>query len=124
VLHGATRRFISAQADASFKTSPSCLEKHRKMCYNKTKKGGGDMKNKNEKVNDYMNKYSDHHCILIKKYRTLFHYVWVLEEQGQKFKVHVGKALYFRIQNGTQLTIGKIGRKLINIRPGFCKTDK
>ena len=23
----------------------------------------GGMKNKNEKVNDYMNKYSDHHCI-------------------------------------------------------------
>ena len=82
------------------------------------------MKNKNEKVNGCMNKYLDHHCTLIKKYRTLFHYVWVLEEQGQEFKVHVGKALYFCIELGTQLTIGKIGRKLINIRPGFCKTDK
>ena len=30
-LHGATRRFISAQADASFKTSPSGLEKHQKL---------------------------------------------------------------------------------------------
>ena len=82
------------------------------------------MKNKNEKVNDYMNNSSDHHCTLIKKYRNLFHYVWVLEENGQKFKVYVGKALYFRIELGTQLTIGKIGRKLINIRSGFCKTDK
>ena len=82
------------------------------------------MKNKNEKVNDYMNNYSDHHCTLIKKYRTLFHYVWVLEENGQEFKVYVGKALYFRIELGTQLTIGKIGRKLINIRTGFCQTDK
>ena len=82
------------------------------------------MKDKNEKVNDYMNKYSDHHCILIKKYRTLFHYVWVLEENGQEFKVYVGKALYFRTELRTRLTIGKIGRKLINVRPGFCKTDK
>jgi len=82
------------------------------------------MKNKDEKVNDYMNKYSDHHCTLTKKYRTLFHYVWVLEENGQEFKVYVGKALYFHIELGTQLTIGKIGRKLLNIRPGFCKTDK
>ena len=31
--------------------SPSTLAKHRKLCYN------------NEKVNDYMNKYSDHHCV-------------------------------------------------------------
>ena len=82
------------------------------------------MKNKNEKVNDCMNNYSDHHCTLIKKYRTLFHYVWVLEEKGQKFKVHVGKALYFRTELGTQLTVGKIGRELINIRTGFCQTDK
>ena len=79
---------------------------------------------KKEKVYDCMNKYSDHHCILIKKYRTLFHYVWVLEENGQEFKVYVGRALYFHIEIGTQLTIGKIGRKLINIRSGFCKTDK
>ena len=82
------------------------------------------MKNKNEKVNDCMNNYSDHYCTLIKKYRTLFYYVWVLEEKGQEFKVYVGKVLYFRIELGTQLTIGKIGRKLINIRSGFCKTDK
>ena len=82
------------------------------------------MKNKSEKVNDYMNKYSDHHCTLIKKYRTLFHYVLVLEDNGQKFKVYVGKVLYFRTELGSQLTIGKIGRKLINIRTGVCKTDK
>ena len=100
------------------------IEKYQKTWYNISKKGGGDMKNKNEKVNDYMNNYSDHHCTLIKKYRNLFHYVWVLEENGQEFKVYVGKALYFRIELGTQLTIGKIGRKLINIRSGFCKTDK
>lgn len=82
------------------------------------------MRNKNEQINDYMNKYSDHHCTLIKRYRTPFHYVWVLEENGQNFKVYVGKALYFRTDLGTRLTIGKIGRKLINVRPGFCKTDK
>ena len=87
-------------------------------------KGGGNMRNKIEQINDYMNKYSDHHCTLIKKYRTLFHYVWVLEENGQNFKVYVGKALYFRTDLGIRLTIGKNGRKLINVRPGFCKTDK
>ena len=26
--------------------SPSCLEKHRKLCYNESKKGGGDVKRK------------------------------------------------------------------------------
>ena len=82
------------------------------------------MKYENEKVNGYMNKYSDHHCTLIKKYRSLFHYVCMLEEDGQKFKVYVGKALYFRNKLGTRLTIGKIGRKLINARTEFCKTDK
>ena len=82
------------------------------------------MKNSSKSTHDYLNKYSNHHCILIKKYRTIFHYIWLLEENGNIFKIHVGKALYFRTELGTQLTIGKIGRKLINIRPGFCKTDK
>ena len=82
------------------------------------------MKNKIERVNDYMNKYSYHYCTLIQKYRTLFHYVWVLEENGQEFKVYVGKALYFCTELGARLTIGKIGQKLINVRTGFYKTDK
>ena len=45
------------------------IDKPPLLCYAKTEntKGGGGMKNKNEKANDYMNKYSDHHCILIKK---------------------------------------------------------
>ena len=82
------------------------------------------MKNNNEPRSDYLSNYSNHHCVLIKKYRNIFHYIWVLEENGKTFKIYVGKALYFQAELGTKLTIGKIGRKLINIRTGFCKIQK
>ena len=82
------------------------------------------MKSSSKLTHDYLNKYSNHHCILIKKYRTVFHYIWLLEENDNIFKIHVGKALYLQIDIGTKLTIGRIGRKLINIRTGFCKIEK
>lgn len=70
-------------------------------------------------ANKVMSKYSEHHCVLIKKYRTLFHCVWLLEEDGNKFRINVGEALYSKIEIGARLTIGKIGKRLMNIRPGF-----
>ena len=87
-------------------------------------KGKGDVKNKNKMIYNSSSKYSEHHCVLVKKYRTLFHYIWVLEENGKKFKIHIGKAMYISTEIGSQLTIGRIGRKLINLRKGVCKLDK
>ena len=68
--------------------------------------------------------YTDHHCILERKYRTPFHYVWVLKENGVRFRVNVGKALYDRSVVGTELTIGRCKKRLINVRSGFCKIEK
>lgn len=65
--------------------------------------------------------YSEHKCILIKKHRGLFHYTWSLDDNGKRFKVNVGKMLYDRVQIGEKLTVGRIGRKLINIRTGYCE---
>ena len=80
---------------------------------------------KDKKLDNKLDKYSDHHCKLIKKYRTLFHYVWLLEEvDGNRFKVYVGRDLYYKTNMGTPLTVGRINRKLVNIRRGFCKPDK
>ena len=82
------------------------------------------MKNKDEIIDEYMRKYSEHHCVLAKKYRTIFNYIWVLEENQNKFKIQVGKSLYLHHPIGSRLTIGRIGKKLINIRLGFAKLDK
>ena len=67
--------------------------------------------------------YSEHRCVLVKKYRALFHYVWLLDDVGKRFKVNVGKALYDRVQVGEKLTLGRIGNKLENIRMGFCNSS-
>ena len=82
------------------------------------------MTRKDETIEKYLSKYSEHRCLLVKKYRTVFHYVWVLEENGNRFKIHVGKQLYLLHPIRSRLTIGRIGKKLINIRPGFAKSDK
>ncbi len=81
------------------------------------------MKLREQIYEDYLSKYSDHHCTLIKKYRTVFHYVLVLRDKEDAFKIHVGQALYSDIKIGQRLTIGRIGKRLINIRLGYCKID-
>jgi len=83
-----------------------------------------NVKIKEEMIDEYMRKYSEHHCLLVKRYRTVFHYVWVLEANENKFKIHVGKSLYHRYRIGSQLTIGRIGKKLVNIRSEIVKNDK
>ena len=81
------------------------------------------MKTREQIIDKYLSKYSEHHCILFEKKRTLFHYVWLLQNNEGVFKVYVGKALYLDIDIGQQLTIGRIGKQLINVRRGHCKMD-
>lgn len=76
----------------------------------------------NKRVEKYMARYSEHRGVVVKKYRNLLgKCVLVLDENNILIKVNVGKTLYQVIEIGCKLTIGKIGRKLINIRPGFAK---
>lgn len=65
--------------------------------------------------------YTEHCCVLKGKHRTFFRYVWILSEDGHMFRVNVGKSLYEHFSVGDQLTIGKRGRTLVNVRPGFCE---
>ena len=81
------------------------------------------MKTREQIIDKYLSKYSEHHCILFEKKRTLFHYVWMLQDNEGVFKVYVGKALYLDIDIGQQLTIGRIGKQLINVRLGYCKMN-
>ncbi len=68
--------------------------------------------------------YKEHRGNLIKKYRSIFgKYVLVIGENGKKSKVYVGKCIYEDAELGSQLTVGEISRKLINMRPGICKNN-
>ena len=68
--------------------------------------------------------YKEHRGSLIKKYRNVLgKYVFVIDENGKKSKVYVGKCIYEDAKLGSQLTIGEINRKLVNIRPGICKNN-
>lgn len=61
---------------------------------------------------------------LIRKYRGIGgRYVFVLEEQGTKTKIRVGKALFEQTGLGTVWTMGHINGYLINIRPGICGNE-
>ena len=76
---------------------------------------------------DGINKnYKEHRGCLIKKYRSIFgKYVFVIDGNGKKAKVYVGKCIYEDTKLGSILTIGEMNRKLINIRPGICQnTDQ
>ena len=67
-------------------------------------------------MNKYnLSDYSEHDCVLVKKYRFLSRHIWVLDDSGKKFKVYVGEALYNKFDIGTELTLGRIGRQLNNI---------
>lgn len=63
--------------------------------------------------------YTEHRCFLKGKHRTFFRYVWVLSEDGDIFRVSVGKSLYEQFSVGDQLTMGRCGRTLVNVRQGF-----
>ena len=68
--------------------------------------------------------YTEHRGSLINKYRNFWgKYVFVVDEDGKKSKVYVGRCIYEDAELGSRLTIGEINRKLVNIRPGICKNN-
>ena len=67
-------------------------------------------------------KYKDISGVLIRKYRNLFG-KYVLEEDGQKTKIYVGKMMFKDVEVGTKWTIGHINGRLINMRPGVHKVS-
>lgn len=79
-----------------------------------------------QKIKRWLHNYKDVEGILVRKYRNIFgKYVFVMDENGIKTKIFVGKGLYEMTKLGTKLTMGHINGRLINIRPGFCKnTDE
>lgn len=70
--------------------------------------------------------YKEIRGVLIRRYRNIWgQYIFVLEENGMKSKIRVGKTLYVKAELGTNWTVGHIGGNLINVRPGFCEnTDE
>lgn len=68
-----------------------------------------------------LDKYKEIRGTLTKKTRFLGKYVFTVSDVDDTAKVYVGKGLYndklYVI--GAKLTVGHIGRKLINIRPGI-----
>lgn len=70
--------------------------------------------------------YKEIRGTLIKKRRSIFgKYVFILEENGVKQKINVGKMIFERVEVGTEWTIGHINGNIINIRQGLCEnTDE
>ena len=68
--------------------------------------------------------YKETRGILVKKYRSFWgQYIFVLDEKGVKSKIRVGRMIFENSKLNTKWTIGHIGTKLINIRPGFCENS-
>lgn len=71
-----------------------------------------------------MKAYDDFSGIIIKKsYGILFGYRFTMQNDSDKLTVSVGKGLYDIYPEGTQLIIGHIGKKLINIRLAESLSD-
>lgn len=69
-----------------------------------------------------MPEYSEHRGIVIRKYRNFWgSFVLVLQEGGGSVKVNTGKGIYENCVIGGEYTIGKTGRKLVNIRQGTAE---
>ena len=69
-----------------------------------------------------MNDYKEIRGTLIKKKRTVFGR-YTLYIRANTVSVLTGKIIFSNIRIGAQLTVGYIGRKLINIRPGIAWND-
>lgn len=68
--------------------------------------------------------YKEVQGVLFKKYRNILgKHVFILEKNGVRTKIFVGKALFAKAELNTDWTIGHIEGKLVNIRPGFCKNS-
>ncbi len=70
-------------------------------------------------------KYAEHSGILIKKSKNLLgEYIFKVNDGTKTISVKVGKALFEMYQVNSKITIGYIGRKLINIRLGILFNDE
>ena len=68
--------------------------------------------------------YKEVRGILFKKYRNIVgKYIFVMDENGKKTKIFVGRALFDKAELNSKWTMGHIDGRLINIRPGFCKNE-
>ena len=66
--------------------------------------------------------YNEHRGILVKKRRTIFgKYIFLIDENGKNAKVYIGRGIYEDTKLGSEVTVGEINSKLINIRSGICK---
>ena len=67
--------------------------------------------------------YNDYQGFLIRKYKSFFgKYVFVIEQDSNTVKFYVGKGIFDSVAVGSKLTVGLLGKKPINIRPGFCNS--
>ena len=64
--------------------------------------------------------YKDIRGTLVRKRKCLGRYMFIISDKKEKVKVIVGKGLYEDYSVGDRLTVGHIGKMLINIRRGFC----
>lgn len=68
--------------------------------------------------------YTEVRGVLVKKYRSFMgKLILVFEENNKETKIYPGKALFDRMDLGTQWIVGHIKGKIINIRPGSCSSD-
>ena len=76
---------------------------------------------KEKSIERYMSNYRDIRGTLIKKRKCLFNnnLIFVISDGKETVSVKVGKGLDSMYPVGCELTVGHIGRKLINIRPGI-----
>lgn len=75
-------------------------------------------------INMNVNDYKEIRGTLIKKKRTVFgRYRLYISDGANTVSVLTGKSIFSNIRIGTQLTVGYIGRNLINIRPGIAWND-
>ena len=64
--------------------------------------------------------YKEHRGILVRKTKNIFgKYIFKINDGTETVLVKVGKEIFELYQLNEQLTIGFIGKKLINIRSGF-----
>ncbi len=64
--------------------------------------------------------YTEHSGILVRKTKNVFgKYIFTINDGTKTVSVKVGKELFENYQLNAQLTIGFIGKKLINIKSGF-----
>ena len=74
-----------------------------------------------------INNYREIRGILTEKKRTIFgNYLFYVTDRIKTLKIVVGKGIFEKIDCysiGKEVTVGYIGSKLINIRPGICDNN-